>query len=861
MSPSRIFPFRFVPPCVFFLLLFLLGTSLPTFAIDPGNPKQSKSVDANERYIVRYAQGHSVASLKASAVFDQNKVTRLRGFKSVSRLDLIKVAGHDDPQEVMSRLRNIPGVEYAEPDYVHHATATLPNDTHFNNLWGLNNTGQTGGANDVDMNAPEAWDVTTGSANYVVGVIDSGIDHTHPDLVGNLWVNPGEIPGNGIDDDANGFIDDIHGINAITMSGNPMDDNNHGTHVAGTIGAAGNNTSGVTGVNWQTSIASCKFLDNTGNGFTSDAITCLDYFLDLKNAGVDIVVTNNSWGGGGYSQALADAIAAHQAAGILFVAAAGNDALDNDVSPHYPSSLDNENIISVASIDHHGALSGFSNYGANSVDIGAPGSSILSTFLGGGYVFFNGTSMATPHVAGLVALTKAALPSLNWDELKRHILVSGQPNTALAGKSVTGRHIRAHDVGGLGALTCNISIANTNAPRSNDFTVEVGQLVTFSAYHSDCFTSSGGLSVTENNVPVANLEDDGLGMDLVAGDSVYSGSWQALVEGPFQLELGGAVFNLEVAPPYPAPDVQSGNYRSISGTLLPLTDDSGAEITLPFDVTVGHSVLSSLIVGSNGCVGTTAPSGCSYLNTPLPASGLFAEGPVLAPLWDDWNPSAGGGVYWDVLGSVPNREIVIEWRGVPHFNTGLPGTFQVVLFESSDDVEFNYQTLPPAFLTATVGVQLSDYAVAQYSYNNSPALSNGLSLHWEGYDAAPGVGLATDITLNAASYSAGDPHLVNVSIMNTGPDELVDVYVYLTLPDASVYFYNGSGLTPTASPIVSSWNIVTGYNLSNHGLLGVLMPALPLGAYSWSIGFMPAGVVFDDTAFIASDSEGFDMLP
>ena len=210
---------------------------------------------------------------------------------------------------LLIRLGQNPEVRYAEPNYIITIDAA-PNDPSYGSLWGLKNTGQSDGTPGADIDVQGAWDQTTGSSSVIVGIIDTGINYNHEDLAGNVWTNPNEIPGNGIDDDNNGYIDDIHGINAIKGTGDPLDDNSHGSHTAGTIGAVGNNGIGVVGVNWDVSIVGCKFLTKQGSGTTADAIECFQYFNYLKNVqGQNIQVTNNSWGGGGYSQALRDAMA------------------------------------------------------------------------------------------------------------------------------------------------------------------------------------------------------------------------------------------------------------------------------------------------------------------------------------------------------------------------------------------------------------------------------------------------------------------------------------------------------------------------------------------------------------------------
>jgi len=326
-------------------------------------------------------------------------------------------------------------VDYIEPNYIVHATA-VPNDTRYSELWGMNNTGQTGGTADVDIDAPEAWNLGTGSSSVVVGVIDTGVDYNHPDLSANMWTNPGEIPGNHVDDDGNGVVDDVYGYNAINPSSSPLDDNGHGSHCSGTIGGSGNNSRGVAGVNWNVKIMALKFLDSSGSGSTNDAVEAIEYAVRMKQRGVNIKVLSNSWGGGGYSQSLADAIQAAAGAGILFVAAAGNSSADNDVTPSYPASYDISNVVSVAAVDHNGNLATFSNYGATTVDLAAPGVNILSTTPNNSYSSFSGTSMATPHVSGVAALVASREPNLSVTDLKNRLINTTKPLSTLSGQMV-----------------------------------------------------------------------------------------------------------------------------------------------------------------------------------------------------------------------------------------------------------------------------------------------------------------------------------------------------------------------------------------------------------------------------------------
>lgn len=355
-------------------------------------------------------------------------------------LDRIYVAETNDADTLknVKKLNIDPRVEYVEPNYIVSAAVT-PNDPEFSKLWGLHNTGQTAGTANADINATEAWDVNQNS-NLTVGIIDTGVDFTHPDLVANMWTNPYEIPANSIDDDGNGFVDDIHGYDFVNNDGDPFDDHGHGTHVAGTIGAVGNNGVGVVGVNWQASMAGIKFLSATGSGTTDNAIKSVLY----ANA-MGFKITNNSWGGGGFSQALLEAISASNDQGSLFVAAAGNSNANTDSIPSYPAGYNVPNIISVAATDHKDARASFSNYGTTTVDLGAPGVSIYSTVPTGtcalcnsiGYSSLNGTSMASPHVAGAASLIWAANPELTSQLLKDKILYTSDVVSGMQGMVAT----------------------------------------------------------------------------------------------------------------------------------------------------------------------------------------------------------------------------------------------------------------------------------------------------------------------------------------------------------------------------------------------------------------------------------------
>jgi subtilisin family serine protease len=361
--------------------------------------------------------------------------------------DLLLVDSKLGTMEAIERLRNMPEIEYAEPNWIYQHYATS-NDPYFTGgqLWGM-----SAGGNQFGSGAATAWAANkTGSATVYIGIIDEGYMFAHEDLAANAGVNPGETAGDGIDNDSNGLIDDVYGWDFAGNNSSLFDgvSDDHGTHVAGTIGGVGGNAKGVAGVVWNVKIMGAKFLGSQG-GTTANAIKAVDYFTSLKNKGLNVVATNNSWGGGGFSQALKDAIDRAGDAGILFIAAAGNSGTNNDATASYPSGYTSSNIIAVASITSTGGLSSFSQFGATTVDIGAPGSAIWSTVpvavgkgknatIGSGYASYNGTSMATPHVSGAAALYASLNPGATATQIKNAILSSAIATPSLSGKVVTG---------------------------------------------------------------------------------------------------------------------------------------------------------------------------------------------------------------------------------------------------------------------------------------------------------------------------------------------------------------------------------------------------------------------------------------
>jgi subtilisin family serine protease len=362
-------------------------------------------------------------------------------------VERVKSRRGESTEQLVVRYRRNPFVEYAEPNILFR-TQIIPNDPQFSNLYGLHNTGQTGGTVDADIDAPEAWDTATGGT-MVIAVIDTGVDYNHEDLAGNIWTNPGEIPANGQDDDSNGYVDDVRGWDFANHDNNPFDDHGHGTAVTGTAAAVGNNGKGIVGVVWQAKIMALKFMvptsDGGAEGSSSDAASAIIYAADMGAK-----VSNNSWGCGPdpncFSQVIEDAIAYANSKGMLFITAAGNENNDNDITLTHPCTSDQTNVLCVAATDHNDEKASFSNYGVTTVDLGAPGVAILSTVPTGGcslcdssgYKYLSGTSMATPYVAGGAVLLLSAYPSLTLEEAKSILLSTVDPIPSLNGITVTG---------------------------------------------------------------------------------------------------------------------------------------------------------------------------------------------------------------------------------------------------------------------------------------------------------------------------------------------------------------------------------------------------------------------------------------
>lgn len=339
-----------------------------------------------------------------------------------------KLANDAEIAAVCASLRaENPGVPFScEPNVLFHVTAT-PNDTFYSSLYGLQNIG-----------APAAWDLTTGSSSVVVALIDTGVDYDHVDLQPNIHLNSAETPGNLIDDDGNGFIDDYYGYDFVNTDGAPRDDNEHGSHCAGIVGARGNNGAGVVGANWEVGILAVKVADADGNAYLSDIAAGIEYAVDRGASVLSISLAASV-----SSSALNNAIQYAKTQDVLIVAAAGNESTNNDEVPSYPASSPSSNVVSVAATNSRDALASFSNFGATSVDLAAPGVNILSTVPGGQYRSLSGTSMATPLVAGVAGLMKAANGALSYSQIKQILISSVDKKRGLAGKVVSGGRLNA----------------------------------------------------------------------------------------------------------------------------------------------------------------------------------------------------------------------------------------------------------------------------------------------------------------------------------------------------------------------------------------------------------------------------------
>ncbi|MEK6299228.1 MAG: S8 family peptidase [Acidobacteriota bacterium] len=428
------------------LVTLLSAWAVPSYPVY-SQPRQPGDQYVDDQILVKFKADADLAS-DAEELADE--IFQVRGAHAEAlsargrSSQLVHLNGRLSVDEAVQRAKADPRVEYAEPNYLVQTGQTIPNDPSFSQMWGLSNAGCPGCVA-VHIDATRAWDISKGSDDVVAVVLDTGVDIAHEDLAPNVWVNPREIAGNGVDDDGNGFVDDVNGWNFRDKTNQVFissSEDLHGTHVAGTIGALGNNGKGVTGVAWHVKLMSLKFLGGPeGKGSTGNAIKGINYAIDQRNRGINVTVINASWGGSGSSQSLQDAITAAGNAGILFVCSAGNNGTDVAEDPEFPSGFGAlPTCLSVAAMDFFDNLALFSSFGHSAVGVAAPGLSILSTSPrnqfspNGGYATLSGTSMSAPHVTGIAVLLWSLEPSLSPAEVKQRIVSTSEPIPALASR-------------------------------------------------------------------------------------------------------------------------------------------------------------------------------------------------------------------------------------------------------------------------------------------------------------------------------------------------------------------------------------------------------------------------------------------
>ena len=418
---------------------------------------KTQAAKTTPEVLVRFKPGVSLDQIRTIAAMNNDVLSdEIESVEGLTVIDDLDDANADAVARQYADMNDV--VDYAEPNFrieldepanslyskdllYREPSALHPNDPQFGDQWALNNLGQDGGKERADIDALKAWLTTKGSKDVVVAVLDSGVDFTHIDLRENMWIRPADVPA--YTDDELGDFNDINGYNGTDTISDPMDDNGHGTHCAGIIGAEGDNGEGIAGINWTVKIMPLKFLGKGGFGSTNDAIEAINYAIDRKKKGVNVRIISASWGSTSKSKALGDTIKAAGDAGILFVAAAGNNSSNNDRWPHYPSNYDLPNVVSVAAMDRADKMASFSNYGPKAVHIAAPGKDILSTWLKDSYREASGTSMATPYVSGVAALIIANEPNISVAKLRDRLLKSVDKIDALNGKVASGGRLNA----------------------------------------------------------------------------------------------------------------------------------------------------------------------------------------------------------------------------------------------------------------------------------------------------------------------------------------------------------------------------------------------------------------------------------
>jgi subtilisin family serine protease len=629
----------------------------------------------------------------------------LRKFDWMRGLQVVQLSSRENAPEAIRRYRESGLVELAEPDYKLHALE-VPNDPELLNgtQWSLYNDIES----NADIHALEGWETMHDATNIVVAIIDSGIRYTHQDLSANIWTNSAEIPNNGIDDDHNGIVDDVYGLNALTDSGNPMDDNGHGSHVAGIVGAVGNNGIGTTGVAWKLQLMACKFLDSTGNGDTSDAIQCIDY---ARKMGAYII--NASWGGSQPSTSLSTAIEAARNAGIIFVTAAGNDARNLDISPIYPAAFNIDNIVTVCATSSDDTFAGgYSNFSSTKAHIAAPGSLIYSTWFSSdsAYSKESGTSMAAPCVAGVCALLKARYPADNERQIIERLLNSVDPLPSLVGKCSTGGRV-------------NLAKALGPNPQS--------------AFSVSTLGGEPPLTVLFTNTSYGDLKSMSWDFgDHSPLDPTANPAHAFLYPGKFNVSLTVIGLNgktnstsreIVVDPAY---DISTNSFawKDPSGmTALDLQDSNTVAQPLPFSFHFFGKAQDTVFISDNGLIGFNPLGMTNPVSAQIPSLAFPNE--IIAPYWDNLDPTLGGTIFFGIDNTSLNRRAVISWLGVPRAGSSVALSFQVIIEENTDSITFQYLEVHPESSTgggkrACIGLENSNGSSGLfYSFRGIP---NGL---------------------------------------------------------------------------------------------------------------------------------------
>jgi subtilisin family serine protease len=796
--------------------------------------------------LVQYNSGTTAAGRNAAragmglqvAETLQTKTMQRAGFGVMER---VRVGNGMTMEAAMARLKGNARVKFVEPNYIYKPSA-VSNDTYYTNgsLWGMygsdspSASGPAGTTNQYGSNAEAAWNTNlTGSRSIVVGVIDEGIQTDHPDLAPNIWVNPGEVANDGIDNDGNGYIDDTNGWDFVSNDKTVYDagQDSHGTHVAGTIGGIGGNASGVVGVNWAVSMISCKFLGPSG-GTTLNAVKALDYLTDLKTRhGINLVATNNSWGGGGYSQSLHDAIIRSAKQDILFIAAAGNATANNDTTASYPSNYNTtvgtstqtaaayDSVIAVASITSTGAISSFSSYGAATVDIGAPGSSILSSVPVSTYANYSGTSMATPHVTGAAALYASAQSGrVSAASIRLALLNSAVPTASLAGKTVTGGRLDVYEAirrssfldldrpvygpSQTAGITLSSAAANLSATVADTVTVTVS-------------------STTETTPLSVVLTETGVNTGIFSG-SVQLGSGAAAADSILQVAHGDVIASNYAALSLTDTATVDGVAPSIAGvTATPATvsaviswstsesatgrvryGTSSAALNLlkagtttgtAQSITIGGLTPSTVWyyqVESTDAAGNVSTSAIYSFTTNAPAPILFVDDDQGATYERFFNAALSAGSYsydaWNVAsaGVLPTSADLKKYQTVI-WNTGYDYSSTNAGLSAAE------QTAISEYLTAGGRIFISGQDVL-YNGVTTAFLQNYLKVSTFASDVVTAAHTETGVT--------GDPVTSGMSLAVAAPADFASLYVDAVTPMTGATGILQHGVTTASSP-------------------------------------------------------------